>query len=201
MKASSSEASLGVSSCRTIPAAAAISPTRGDSIPVTLRPAAGAPLFSCFTTPPSAVISSLSLSAWGERTSTERSELRAMNSSVGQSAISLPLPMTMRWSAVTAISFIRWLDTKMVRPSAASCFIRFLTHRIPSGSSPLTGSSRSSTGGSPSMAAAMPTRWLMPSEYPPVRLCATGVSPTSASTSSTRRRDRPWLWARKSRWL
>ena len=65
---------------------------------------------------------------------------------------------------MTAISFMRWLDTKTVRSSAASCFIRFLTHRIPSGSSPLTGSSRSSTGGLPSRAAAMPTRWPMPSE-------------------------------------
>ncbi len=65
---------------------------------------------------------------------------------------------------MTAISFMRWLDTKMVRPSAASCFIRFLTQRIPSGSSPFTGSSSSSAAGLPSMAAAMPTRWLMPSE-------------------------------------
>ena len=31
----------------------------------------------------------------------------------------LPLPMTMRWSAVRAISFIRWLETRTVRPSAA----------------------------------------------------------------------------------
>ena len=65
---------------------------------------------------------------------------------------------------MTAISFMRWLDTKMVRPSAASRFIRFLTQRIPSGSSPFTGSSSSNAGGLPSMAAAMPTRWLMPSE-------------------------------------
>src|SRR5262249_45584290 len=39
MKASSSDASRGVSSCRTIPSAAASSPIRGASIPVTLSPA------------------------------------------------------------------------------------------------------------------------------------------------------------------
>ena len=37
-------------------------------------------------------------------------------------------------------------------------------HRMPSGSSPLTGSSNISTCGSPSSAPAMPSRWLMPSE-------------------------------------
>ncbi|MGH3152836.1 MAG: hypothetical protein ACRDOB_19195 [Streptosporangiaceae bacterium] len=41
------------------------------------------------------------------RTSTDRSELRWMNSAVLEAAISLPRPMTMRWSAVTAISLIR----------------------------------------------------------------------------------------------
>src|ERR1700761_283758 len=55
--------------------------------------------------------------------------------------------MTMRRSAVRAISAIRWLETKTVLPSAASDFIRFLIQRIPSGSRPLTGSSRRGTGG------------------------------------------------------
>ncbi len=43
-------------------------------------------------------------------------------------------------------------------------------HRIPSGSRPLTGSSDMRTSGSPSRAAAMPSRWLMPSEKPSDRL-------------------------------
>ena len=43
-------------------------------------------------------------------------------------------------------------------------------HTMPSGSSPLTGSSSISTGGSPSSAAAMPSRWRMPRENPPTRL-------------------------------
>ena len=40
-------------------------------------------------------------------------------------------------------------------------------HTMPSGSMPLNGSSIISTGGSPSMAAAMPSRCRMPSENPP----------------------------------
>ena len=41
-----------------------------------------------------------------------------MNSSTLVSAISRPRPMTIRWSAVSAISLIRWLETNTVRPSA-----------------------------------------------------------------------------------
>ena len=43
-----------------------------------------------------------------------------MNSVIEQSARTAPRPMTTRWSAVSAISDIRWLETKTVRPSAAS---------------------------------------------------------------------------------
>ena len=92
----------------------------------------------------------------------------------------------MRCSAVFSISDIRWLETKTVRPSAASAFIRFLIHKMPSGSSPLTGSSNMSTSGSPSIVAAIPSRWLMPREKPLDRLRATSDSPTTSSTSSTR---------------
>src|SRR5580704_3644294 len=117
--------------------------------------------------PPAETISLPSRSASGVRTSTDRSELLWMNSLVLLSAISLPRPMTIRWSAVTAISLIRWLDTKIVRPSFASCRMRVRTHLMPSGSSPLTGSSSSITAGLPSIAAAMPSRCVMPSENPP----------------------------------
>jgi hypothetical protein len=51
------------------------------------------------------------------------------------SAISRPLPITMRWSAVSAISAIRWLDTNTVRPSAASERSRVRTQMMPSGRS------------------------------------------------------------------
>src|SRR6185503_18467383 len=69
-----------------------------------------------------------------------------MNSVIEQSARTAPRPITTRWSAVSAISDIRWLETKTVRPSAASCRARVRTQRMPSGSSPLTGSSRTLTG-------------------------------------------------------
>ena len=109
--------------------------------------------------------------------------------------------MTSRWSAVSAISLIRWLETRTVRPSSASVRMSVLIHKIPSGSSPLTGSSNSSVPGSPSSAPAMPSRCDMPSEKPPARLRATDVSPTCSSTSSTRVRAMPLAAARLSRWL
>ena len=110
-----------------------------------------------------------------------------MNSDIEQSARIRPRPMTTRWSAVSAISDIRWLETNTVRPSAARSRARVRTQRMPSGSSPLTGSSRTTTGGSPSSATAMPSRWPMPSENLPTRLPATASRPTRSSTSSTRR--------------
>ncbi len=119
-----------------------------------------------------------------------------MKSATGRSAISWPRPMTIKWSAVCAISLIRWLETKTVRPSAASRRIRLRTHRMPSGSSPFTGSSNSSTCGSPSSAAAMPSRWPMPSEKPFERRFATSWRPTTPSTSSTRRAGMPDSCAR-----
>ena len=85
-----------------------------------------------------------------------------MKSLTDMSASSWPRPITIKCSAVSAISLIRCEETKTVRPSEASCFIRLRTHRMPSGSRPLTGSSKSSTCGSPSSAAAMPSRWPMP---------------------------------------
>ena len=47
----------------------------------------------------------------------------------------------------------------------------------------------------------MPSRWPMPSEKPRERLLATSVSPTRASTSSTRLIGIRLLWASQSRWL
>ena len=92
-----------------------------------------------------------------------------MMSAVLASAIRRPFPITMRWSAVRAISLMRWLETNTVRPSAARRRSRVRIHRMPSGSRPFTGSSHSRTGGSPSSAAASPRRWLMPSENAPAR--------------------------------
>ena len=57
-----------------------------------------------------------------------RAECPLTKSSVLASAMMRPLPMTSRWSAVWAISLMRWLDRNTVRPSAASDFMRL---RIP----------------------------------------------------------------------
>ena len=118
-----------------------------------------------------------------------------MNSFTGASAISLPCPITMRCCAVCAISDSRWLDTSTVRPSAASRCMNWRIHRMPSGSKPLTGSSNSSTGGSPNSAPARPSRCDMPSENDPARLPATAVRPTNSSTWSTRAREMPLVAA------
>ena len=101
-------------------------------------------------------------------------------------ASSRPWPITMSWSAVCATSLIRWLEMSTVRPRAARFFSRLRIQRMPSGSRPLTGSSSSSTAGSPSSAAAMPSRWAMPRENLPARRSAAGPMPVISSTSSTR---------------
>ena len=175
---------------------------RGSGRPVTRS----APSCSGSTWPPASVSAAVSFSrccgsASGVRTRAKSAELWEMKSLMLMSASSCPRPITIRWSAVSAISLIRCEETKTVRPSAASDFIRLRTQRMPSGSRPLTGSSKSSTWGSPSSAAAMPRRWPMPSEKPLERFLATSWRPTTPSTSSTRRAGMPDSWARQSRWL
>ena len=68
------------------------------------------------------------------------------------------------------------------------------------GSRPLTGSSNSSTGGSPSSADAMPRRWAMPRENLPARRAAALVSPTMPRTSSTLATGILLLAASAARW-
>jgi hypothetical protein len=153
------------------------------------------------TRPPAAATARARMSCDGVRTMTAWPELRSMNSAIPQSAISRPRPTTIRWSAVFSISDIRWLETNTARPSAASDLISLRIHKMPSGSSPFTGSSNISTCGSPSSAAAMPSRWLMPSENPLDRFPATPDSPTMSSTSATRRGEMPLVYARHSRWF
>ena len=131
------------------------------------------PSGSEMTVPPALVTASDNWCGAGVRTLTDWRELPATKSATEVSAISLPLPMTTRCSAVSAISAMRWLDTNTVRPSPASFLHSVRTQRMPSGSRPFTGSSNSSTPGSPSRAAAMPRRWPIPSENLPTRLPAT----------------------------
>ena len=97
-------------------APAARSPMAAASRPVTTS----APSSCRVTVPPRCAISSASSAARGERTSTSRRALDSISSAVGTSASSRPRPMMTRWSAVCAISLIRWLETRTVRPSAAS---------------------------------------------------------------------------------
>ena len=123
-----------------------------------------------------------------------------MSSAIGRSAISRPRPTTMTCSAVSAISLIRWLETKTVCPSAARVLSRSRIQRMPSGSRPFTGSSRISVSGSASSADAIPSRCPMPSEKPPARFWATSCRPTISMTSATRLRAMPWVAASASRW-
>ena len=116
------------------------------------------------------------------------------------SAISRPRPMTISCWAVMAISLIRCEETNTVRPSPASPLSRDRTQRMPSVSSPLTGSSKITVAGSPSRAAAIPRRCPMPREKRPARRCTTAPSPTCSTTSSTRDRPIPPVWARANRW-
>jgi len=116
-----------------------------------------------------------------------------------QSAITCPRPTTIRWSAEPSSSLIRWLETSTARPWAASDRRNPRIHTMPSGSMPLNGSSIISTGGSPSSAAAIPSRCRMPREYPPAFRRITPARPACSVTSSTRRAVRPCECASHSR--
>ena len=75
---------------------------------------------------------------------------------------------------MSAISLMRWLETNTARPSDARRLSSVRTHKMPSGSRPLMGSSKRSTPGSPSSAAAMPSRWVMPKRELPGPLARHG---------------------------
>lgn len=93
-----------------------------------------------------------------------------------------PWLRTSAWSAVNSTSLNAWLDSTTVRPSSARLRTYPRNHRTPGGSRPLVGSSRTSTAGSPSMAAASPSRWRIPRENSPTRFRATSASPVSSRT-------------------
>src|SRR6478735_897899 len=134
-------------------------------------------------------------SGWSVRTRTRDWPFPVMMSRMGASAMTRPRPMTTKWSAVCAISLIRWLERNTVRPCPARYRTRLRTHTTPSGSRPLTGSSRMSVCGSPSRAAAIPRRWPMPSENPPAFFRATASSPVISITSCTRALGMLWVAA------
>ena len=119
----------------------------------------------------------------------------------GVSAIRRPRPITTRWSAVSSSSLIRWLETSTVRPSAASARRKPRIQRMPSGSSPLTGSSNSSSGGSPSSAAAMPEPLAHPEREAADAPARDARQPDELEHLVARaRRGSPLLRASQSRW-
>ena len=101
--------------------------------------------------------------ACGERTRVPPAA-RAVNSLTGPCAMSLPWWMITTSSTSCCISPSTWLEMNTVFPSAANVRRKSRSQRIPSGSSPLAGSSRTSRFGSPSSAPATLSRWRMPSE-------------------------------------
>ena len=58
----------------------------------------------------------------------------------------------------------------------------------------MNGSSKISTGGSPSSAAAMPSRWRMPREYPPALRRAADCSPAGSPGTGMERLAAQGRW-------
>ena len=172
MKASSSEACCGVSSCRT---SAVLRGDLADALAgqaVDLEHAALGAGDRRRRRPTSASRSARRLG----RADAHGGVLRGLGDDLGDASCRRSAGRarsTIRCSAVSAISLIRCEERKTVRPSAARPLSRLRIHRMPSGSRPLAGSSRMTVSGSPSSAEAMPSRWPMPSEKPPTRLRAT----------------------------
>src|SRR4051812_33658928 len=194
-KASSSDVARGLSSCSGTPAANAMSPTRAASTPSTTS----APSGVSAAVRPSRYSAERSSSGRGERTSTPAPA--AVRVSTGPCSTSRPRWITTTSSTVWATSASTWLETSTVRPSRAMLRRKSRSQRMPWGSSPLAGSSRMSTRGSPSSVAARPSRWRIPSEYLPARRSAAWSSSTRRSTSSTRELGRPAMAASARRWL
>src|SRR5215472_9202719 len=115
----------------------------------------------------------------------------AASSATGPWAASRPRAITTTSSTVWAASASRWLETSTVRPWPASWRSRSRIQRIPSGSRPLSGSSRMSTPGSPSRVVARVSRWRMPREKVPTRRRAAPARPTRSKTSAARWRGIP----------
>ena len=129
-----------------------------------------------------------------------RSRARPRRSSTVPSAISRPARITPTRSLTCSISPIRWLESSTVRPPCASALMNARISAMPAGSSPLVGSSRISSSGSLSSAAATPSRCFIPIEYAAVRSPARAVRSTSARTDSTRAGATP-AWPASTRRL
>src|ERR687897_1293255 len=146
------------SSCSTMLFAAASSPIRSGG-----RSATSVVSSSSVTVAPCAASSERSRDASGLRTRVPPCA-PASTSAIDACWMSLPRWMITTRSTVCATSASTWLETRIVRPSAASERRRSRSQRTPAGSRPFAGSSSTSTSGSPSSAVARPSRWRMPSE-------------------------------------
>src|SRR5215468_11227380 len=143
------------------------------------------PSASSRTAAPPAARAARNSAARGVRTTTA-CPVAVVSWLTGPDQVSWPRSMTMTWPAVRATSAKRWLDTRTARPSPASRRRKPRSQVTPAGSSPLPGSSRISTSGSPSRAAARPSRCRSPSERVPARRPASPASPVASTTASTR---------------
>src|SRR5215475_2994356 len=139
--------------------------------------------------------------AVSSRYTSSRVSPRPVSSSSRAAASSRPWSMIRTWSTVWATSASTWLETTTVPPRSANPRMNRRSQCIPAGSSPLAGSSRTSTPGSPSRAPARPSRCCIPSEYVLTRRSPAPVSPTSSSTSSTRAAGISAAMASARRWF
>ena len=133
-------------------------------------------------------------------------EVRRLQLVSGQCARARPAAMITTSSTVCSTSDSRWLEISTVLPSRRSRAGASRSQRMPSGSRPLAGSSRTADAGRPSSAPARPRRWRMPSEKPPTRRSAASARPTSRAPrrpaprdAGGRRDDAQWLARRAPR--
>ena len=133
---------------------------------------------------------------------TRSPDAAASRSATLVSAMTRPRPTTIKWSAVSCSSLIRWLETSTARPSAASdaqeaahpddalgvhAVERLVEHQHRRVAEQRRGD-----------AEPLPHAERVAARLPPDR--ALQARPASI-TSSTRRAARPWEWASHSRWL
>ena len=88
-----------------------------------------------------------------------------MSSSTDPAATSFPLSMTTAWVQICSTSARMWLENNTVEPASDTRRTSWRTSRISPGSSPLVGSSSTSTSGRPSSTRASPNRCRIPCEY------------------------------------
>ena len=126
-----------------------------------VRPGTTSSVPSTRTSAPSRSRAAASSVALGERT---RTPVAVMRLAIEPLLTSRPRWMTTTSSTVCSTSESTWLETSTVRPSAAAPRRKSRSQRMPCGSRPLAGSSRTRTSGSPSSVAARPRRWRIPVE-------------------------------------